>query len=149
MSKTIEDAVVELDTTATAKTIDNQWYRGDEKVTLTSNEFVTYKAAVDQAVQNLVTVSYPEISSYVDASTGEYVEEPTPEQIENKEVAWVVSPERTFAPENRKVSFDGKISREMLAARELSLIIHQRNIEEGVTVDVAILTQEAEERAKK
>jgi hypothetical protein len=118
------------------KTLNNQWYKGDESITLTASEFIAYKVAVDQAMSNLVTTEFPEVSAYVNATTGEYAESPTEEEIENKEVVYVVSPERTFTESNRKVSYSGKITQELLTARELSMVIHQRNIEAGLTTNI-------------
>jgi hypothetical protein len=106
---------------------------------LSIGEFITYKTAVDQAVANLVKIEFPEVSAYVNASTGEYVDSPSLAQIEAKEVVYVVSPERTFSDKNRKVSYDGKITNELLAARELSMVIHQRNIESGLTTNISEL----------
>jgi hypothetical protein len=133
----IEEANVVSD--STVKTLQNQWYKGDETVTLSIGEFITYKTAVDQAVANLVKVEFPEVSAYVNATTGEYVDNPSPDQIESKTVIYVVSPERTFTDKNRKVSYDGKITNELLSARELSMVIHQRNIEAGLTTDISEL----------
>lgn len=127
------------------KTLANQWYNGQEDITIKAHEYVLLKIAVEQAMQNLVTASFPEVVAFMDPETGAYVESPTEEQLADKSVVSAVSPERTFSAENRKISYDGKVTQELLSARELVVLIHQRNVEAGLTTDVEILQKEFEE----
>jgi hypothetical protein len=83
---------------------------------LSIGEFITYKTAVDQAVANLVKIEFPEVSAYVNASTGEYVDSPSLAQLKQ---SMLVKPRKNFLIKNRKVSYDGKITNELLTAREL------------------------------
>jgi hypothetical protein len=81
---------------------------------LSIGEFITYKTAVDQAVANLVKIEFPEVSAYVNASTGEYVDSPSLAQIEAK---YVSKAPKELSDKNRKVSYDGKITNELLTAK--------------------------------
>jgi hypothetical protein len=67
-------------------------------------------------VANLVKIEFPEVSAYVNASTGEYVDSPA--QIEAKEVVYVVSPEELSLIKIEKY-LNGKITNELLQLREL------------------------------
>jgi hypothetical protein len=129
------------------KNINTEWYNGTEDITIKASEYVTYKTAIEQAVQALSTVQFPEVREFILLATGEVVDDPTPEQIENREVAVVVSPEKTFTEENMLVLYDGKITQEMLMARELSLNIHARNVALGITKPISEL--EAERQGSK
>lgn len=118
------------------KTLNNQWYRGDEKFEITAQEYTLLKVAVEQAMQGLVTVTFPEVKAFVNVETGAYIDKPSKKQLEAGTAVETVSPEKTFSAENRKISYDGKVTQELLSARELVMVIHQRNIENGVTTDV-------------
>ena len=124
------------------KNLQNQWYKGTETIEISAQEYILLKVAAEQSLQQFVKVSYPEVRTYVNKETGEYVEKPSKKQLETNAVAFVVSPERTFAQENMRVDYDGKVTQEILAARELILAIHQRNIEKGITTDVSVLDAE-------
>jgi len=133
------------------KNLQNQWYNGTEVIEITAQEYILLKVASEQSLQNFVKVSYPEVRAYVNKDTGVYVEKPTKKQLESEAAVLVVSPEKTFAQENMRVDYDGKITQEILAARELILAIHQRNIEKGITTDIDILEaafKEAKEASK-
>ena len=126
------------------KTLSNQWYIGSENITISAQEYVLLKTAVEQGLQALAMVSFPEVKAYVSVDTGEYVEKPTKKDLSDNKVVQTVSPEKTFSAENRIISYDGKVTQEMLAARELIMIIHQRNIEQGLTTDVEELQRQFE-----
>lgn len=126
------------------KTLSNQWYSGIEQITISAQEYVLLKTAVEQGLQALSSTSFPEVKTFVNIDTGEYVDKPTQKQIKDGKVVETVSPEKTFSLANRVVSYDGKVTQEMLAARELIVIIHQRNIEQGVTTDVEELQRQFE-----
>jgi hypothetical protein len=127
-----------------SKTLENQWYRGDETVTISSQEYILMKVAIEQSLSLLSNVSYPEVKGYVNVNDGTIVDKPTDKQVKNREVVYTVIPERTFSPQNRLVSYDGKVTEEILGARELIMIIHQRNIESGITSNVEDLNAEYE-----
>lgn len=131
--------------TETKKTLQNSWYRGNENITITAEEYILLKVAVEQGLQALVTVSFPEVKTFVNTDTGEYITKPSKKQLADGTAVETVSPEKTFSAENRVIAYDGKVTQEMLAARELVIIIHQRNIEEGLTTDVETLNREFEE----
>lgn len=131
--------------TETKKTLQNSWYRGNENITITAQEYILLKVAVEQGLQALVTVSFPEVKTFVNAETGEYIVKPSKKQLADGIALETVSPEKTFSVENRVIAYDGKVTQEMLAARELVIVIHQRNIEEGLTTDVETLNREFEE----
>lgn len=124
------------------KTLADQWYKGDEEIKISAQEYVLLKTAVEQGIQSLVSVSYPEVKDYVNAETGAFIEKPTTKQLESGVAILTVNPEKTFSMENRQISYNGKITREMLAAGELLMIIHQRNIEQGITSNVKDLERE-------
>lgn len=132
--------------TKNKKTLQNQWYNGQEDITIKAHEYILFKTAVEQGIQSLVEVSYPEVKDYVNAETGEFIEAPTKEQLESGIAILTVNPEKTFSKDNRQISYNGKITQEMLAAGELSMMIHQRNIEQGVTTDVEELKKFFEEQ---
>lgn len=131
--------------TETKKTLQNSWYRGNENITITAQEYILLKVAVEQGLQALVTVSFPEVKTFVNTDTGEYITKPSKKQLADGTAVETVSPEKTFSAENRVIAYDGKVTQEMLAARELVIVIHQRNIEEGLTTDVETLNREFEE----
>lgn len=126
------------------KTLSNQWYSGMEQITISAQEYVLLKTAVEQGLQALSSTSFPEVKAFVNVDTGEYVDKPTQKKIKDGKFVQTVSPEKTFSAENRIISYDGKVTQEMLAARELIMIIHQRNIEQGLTTDVEELQRQFE-----
>ena len=126
------------------KTLNSEWYNGSEQITISAQEYVLLKTAVEQGLQALAMVSFPEVKAYVNVETGEYIEKPTKKQITEGTAVQTVSPEKTFSTENRVIAYDGKVTQEMLAARELVIIIHQRNIEQGLTTSVEELQRQFE-----
>lgn len=130
------------------KTLNNQWYRGDEEVKISAEEYILMKVAIEQSLHLMTEEKIREIRGYVSINDGSIVDKPTDKQIKNREVVYTVIPERTFDdPINRIVYYDGRITREMIMARELIMVIHNRNIEQGITSDVGAL--KAEYEAKK
>lgn len=129
------------------KDINKEWYRENTEMTIKASEYFVLKASNEQAIQALSTVQFPEISEFVLLATGETVEEPTQEQIDNREVAVMISPEKTFSAENMLVLYSDKITPEMLQAREVALTIHSRNVALGITTSVEEL--EAERQGSK
>jgi translation elongation factor EF-Tu-like GTPase len=126
------------------KTLANQFYNGAEQITISAQEYILLKTAVEQGLNALASISFPEVKAFVNAETGEYINKPNQKQIKDGFAIETVSPEKTFSLENRVISYDGKVTQEMLAARELVMIIHQRNIEQGLTTDVEELQRQFE-----
>jgi len=110
----------------------NHWYEGEENISINAREYGLLKTALEQAMALVIETTYPEITGFVD-KTGAVVEKPTQKQFENEEVQQVVMPDKTFSAANRKVHYKSTVTNELIAANELILSIHMRNIEAGNT----------------
>ena len=112
-------------------------YTGEEKFEISSGEFQMLRLALEKGLQNGTKLEAQEVIVYLDAQTGEKVENPSREDIEMGKITLVTDKQATFAPENIKFSYDmTKISREMLLAQEILADIHLRNVESGVAKHV-------------
>lgn len=109
----------------------NYGYFGDEQITITAREFMGLKAAVEHGI-NATSESYmPEILKYVSTEDSSFVESPTDEDLLSGKVVPVTDREATFNPRNVKFKYSTKLTPDMVAAQELILEIHTRNVEMG------------------
>lgn len=89
-------------------------YTGTEKITISAEEYMLFKVALEQGLLLTQNISYPAL----------YKEEDGKKYFDN---------ESTFSDENVKMEYDGKkLTKEMLIAQSLLVEIHLRNIEEGI-----------------
>ena len=89
-------------------------YAGTEKITISAEEYMLFKVALEQGLLLTQNISYPAL----------YKEEDGKKYFDN---------ESTFSDENVKIEYDGKkLTKEMLIAQRLLVEIHLRNIEEGI-----------------
>jgi hypothetical protein len=107
-------------------------YQGDEQITITAKEFIKLRSAVEQGISATIINYLPEVVNWVEVSTASKIDNPTQEQIQNREVVMVTDRESTFNPGNVKTFFSDKLSMDMVEGQELIAEIHQRNIESGV-----------------
>lgn len=89
-------------------------YLGNEKITISAEEYMLFKIALEQGLSLTQNISYP----------SKYKEEDGKKYFDN---------ESTFTNENIVTEYDGKkLTKEMLVAQSLLVEIHLRNIEEGI-----------------
>lgn len=89
-------------------------YVGTEKITISAEEYMLFKVALEQGLLLTQNISYPAL----------YKEEDGKKYFDN---------EATFSDENVKMEYDGKkLTKEMLIAQSVLVEIHLRNIEEGI-----------------
>lgn len=109
----------------------NYGYFGDEQITITAREFMMMKAAVEHGI-NATSESYmPEVLKYVNTEDSSIVESPSDEDLMSGKVVPVTDREATFNPKNVKFKYSTKLTPDMVAAQELILEIHTRNVEMG------------------
>jgi hypothetical protein len=109
----------------------NYGYIGNEEIVISAREFMMMKAAVEHGI-NATSESYmPEILKYVNTEDSSIVESPSDEDLMSGKVVPVTDREATFNPRNVKFKYSTKLTPDMVAAQELILEIHTRNVEMG------------------
>ena len=117
----------------TDKNIFEYGYAGDEQVTISAKEFMILKSAVDAGIASLQRVEYPEVIMYLDAESGDRVENPSDEDLATGKVILSTDKEATFSNRNAKISYDAmKLTPEMLYAQEIVVDVHARNVRDGI-----------------
>ena len=109
----------------------NYGYIGNEEIVISAREFMMMKAAVEHGI-NATSESYmPEVLKYVNTQDSSIVESPSDEDLMSGKVVPVTDREATFNPRNVKFKYSTKLTPDMVAAQELILEIHTRNVEMG------------------
>lgn len=109
----------------------NYGYIGNEEIVISAREFMMMKAAVEHGI-NATSESYmPEILKYVNTEDSSIVESPSDEDLMSGKVVPVTDREATFNPRNVKFKYSTKLTPDMVAAQELILEIHTRNVDMG------------------
>ena len=109
----------------------NYGYIGNEEIVISAREFMMMKAAVEHGI-NATSESYmPEVLKYVNTEDSSIVESPSDEDLMSGKVVPVTDREATFNPRNVKFNYSTKLTPDMVAAQELILEIHTRNVEMG------------------
>lgn len=109
----------------------NYGYIGNEEIVISAREFMMMKAAVEHGI-NATSESYmPEVLKYVNTEDSSIVESPSDEDLMSGKVVPVTDREATFNPRNVKFKYSTKLTPDMVAAQELILEIHTRNVEMG------------------
>lgn len=109
----------------------NYGYIGNEEIVISAREFMMMKAAVEHGI-NATSESYmPEVLKYVNTEDSSIVESPSDEDLMSGKVVPVTDREATFNPKNVKFKYSTKLTPDMVAAQELILEIHTRNVEMG------------------
>lgn len=117
--------------TEEAKNPMNYGYIGNEEIVISAREFMMMKAAVEHGI-NATSESYmPEVLKYVNTEDSSIVESPSDEDLMSGKVVPVTDREATFNPRNVKFKYSTKLTPDMVAAQELILEIHTRNVEMG------------------
>jgi hypothetical protein len=112
-------------------------YRGDEQITITGREFLLLRKAIEDAINNATLYRMDEIWRWVDEN-GEYVENPSSEDVLQGKVRRVTDIKNTVSESNLTVYFDPKmLTNEMLFGQELLLDIHLRNINNNIATNFA------------
>ena len=111
----------------------NYGYTGEEKFEISANEFQLMKVALEQGVRNTAKIEAVEVQMFLDAETGNVVENPTEQNLALGKVLVTTDKGATFSQSNMKYTYDmTKLTREMLMAQELLVDIHLRNVETNV-----------------
>ena len=109
----------------------NYGYIGNEEIVISAREFMMMKAAVEHGI-NATSESYmPEVLKYVNTEDSSIVESPSDEDLISGKVVPVTDREATFNPRNVKFKYSTKLTPDMVAAQELILEIHTRNVDMG------------------
>lgn len=109
----------------------NYGYIGNEEIVISAREFMMMKAAVEHGI-NATSESYmPEVLKYVNTEDSSIVESPSDEDLMSGKVVPVTDREATFNPRNVKFKYSTKLTPDMVAAQELILEIHTRNVDMG------------------
>ena len=117
--------------TEEAKNPMNYGYIGNEEIVISAREFMMMKAAVEHGI-NATSESYmPEVLKYVNTEDSSIVESPSDEDLMSGKVVPVTDREATFNPRNVKFKYSTKLTPDMVAAQELILEIHTRNVDMG------------------
>lgn len=125
-------------------------YLGNERFEISAGEFQLIKRALEQGVNNTAKIDAPEVVMYLDASTGNRVENPSEEDLALGRVLLTTDKEATFSQANMRYTYDmSKLTREMLTAQELIMDIHLRNVESGVSKHIEELKKASEIKLEK
>lgn len=127
MSKKQEETNVQL-----PKSSKDYGYEGNEQITISASEFFRFSSAINDALAQGTKGSFDEVVVYVDPITSKVVDNPTEEQLRNREVVPVGDKEKTFNPGNLRISYESWVSPNIIHAKELLMKIHSRNIELGI-----------------
>lgn len=109
----------------------NYGYIGNEEIVISAREFMMMKAAVEHGI-NATSESYmPEVLKYINTEDSSIIEAFSEEDLMSGKVVPVTDREATFNPKNVKFKYSTKLTPDMVAAQELILEIHTRNVEMG------------------
>lgn len=84
------------------------------KIELTVEQLKIIRSAINKAIDNETVITYPEQLSYLNTKSNKLVSKPAKEKIESGEIIPTADPEKTFTPDNMKISYTSKITKEMI-----------------------------------
>lgn len=122
----------------------NYGYLGDEKIEITSKEFMTMKSAVEQGINATLESYLPEVTKYVNIETSSIVENPSQEDLQSGKVTIVTDRDATFNPVNVRYQYSTKLTPDMIMGQQLIMEIHERNVETGIAKSVEELKKVSE-----
>lgn len=114
------------------KNYNDYGYVGDEKIEISVQEFIALRKALEKAMDNGTKVELPQVFNYFDVTKGTRIKKPTKKKLENENVKEFFDSEATFSEDNAKVSYDANLYPEVYNGFSLLMIIHNRNVEEGI-----------------
>lgn len=123
-------------------------YAGDEEIVISVAEFIALQSALNKAMQNGVILQRPQITKWVEKSTGKDVKFSMKAAQDGKIVAQS-DIEATKSDENLQVSYDNNIFPEIFEAQATIMGIHYRQVENEVAKPTAELKRLYEERQVK
>lgn len=122
----------------------NYGYLGDEKIEITSKEFMAMKSAVEQGINATLESYLPEVTKYVNIETSKIVESPSQEDLQSGKVTLVTDRDATFNPANVRYQYSTKLTPDMIMGQQLIMEIHERNVEMGVAKSLEELQKASE-----
>jgi hypothetical protein len=122
----------------------NYGYLGDEKIEITSKEFMAMKTAIEQGINATLESYLPEVTRYVNIETSKIVESPSQEDLQSGKVTLVTDRDATFSPANVKYQYSTKLTPDMIMGQQLIMEIHERNVETGIAKSVEVLQKASE-----
>jgi len=122
----------------------NYGYLGDEKIEITSKEFMAIKSAVEQGINATLESYLPEVTKYVSVETSSIVENPSQEDLQSGKVTLVTDRDATFNPANVRYQYSTKLTPDMIMGQQLIMEIHERNVEIGVAKTLEELQKASE-----
>jgi hypothetical protein len=122
----------------------NYGYLGDEKIEITSKEFMAMKSAVEQGINATLESYLPEVTKYVNIETSSIVENPSQEDLQSGKVTMVTDRDATFNPANVRYQYSTKLTPDMIMGQQLIMEIHERNVETGVAKSIEELQKASE-----
>jgi hypothetical protein len=114
----------------------NYGYLGDEKIEITSKEFMAMKVAIEQGINATLESYLPEVTKYVDVESSKIVENPSEEDVKSGKVTLVTDRDATFSPANVKFQYSTKLTPDMVMGQQLIMEIHERNVNSGVAKSI-------------
>jgi hypothetical protein len=122
----------------------NYGYLGDEKIEITSKEFMAMKSAVEQGINATLESYLPEVTKYVNIETSKIVDNPSQEDLQSGKVTMVTDRDATFNPANVRYQYSTKLTPDMIMGQQLIMEIHERNVETGVAKSIEELQKASE-----
>lgn len=122
----------------------NYGYLGDEKIEITSKEFMAMKSAIEQGINATLESYLPEVTKYVNIETSKIVENPSQEDLQSGKVTLVTDRDATFNPMNVRYQYSTKLTPDMIMGQQLIMEIHERNVEMGLAKSLEELQKASE-----
>lgn len=122
----------------------NYGYLGDEKIEITSKEFMAMKSAVEQGINATLESYLPEVTKYVNIETSSIVASPSQEDLQSGKVTLVTDRDATFNPANVRYQYSTKLTPDMIMGQQLIMEIHERNVEIGIAKSLEELQKASE-----
>lgn len=129
--------------------LSNSGFRADDEITvkLTGKDYAILMSSSEILFNANIQLVRPIRYRYYDKN-GEWVSEPTKEQIKNKELSKVFDPLAFMSANNLIEAFVGDVSPVVMEAEKVLINIGQQGIDQGKAVSFETLITEQEEANK-
>lgn len=128
------------------KNLNDYAFAGDEKLTITADEFIALRQGINQGMNNGVVEQFPLVTKWYDAKTHKEVAKPTKKQIEEGKVKQFADPDATASEDNLHIAYNSNIFPHLYTSNRVLMSIFQRHVDEGVIPTIEEVKRRREER---
>ena len=121
-------------------TVENSGFRADQKIEMTGEQFSIISVGLDEIMNGHLELAYPLQFDWIDLND-EPVETPTEEDVKSGKIRRVLSPFKTFNPDNAVESYV-RVPMITLEALRKKAEVHQKEIDAGRAVSGETLMAE-------